>query len=147
MLPRGDAPPRSRAAELAQEAATQTQALWERLSAPGVEPGLSRPQRDVLTTRRCGLDCAVLPDGLHLVGPCCSLLGEIVAPASRRETVSAWCGSLRLERSPAPCLARTSRASQRVLWQLVPGALASASRCVRYRLARASALHGQIHNL
>ena len=25
------------------------------LSTPGVEPGLSRPQRDVLTTRRCGL--------------------------------------------------------------------------------------------
>ena len=25
------------------------------LTAPGVEPGLSRPQRDVLTTRRCGL--------------------------------------------------------------------------------------------
>ena len=24
------------------------------LSTPGVEPGLSRPQRDVLTTRRCG---------------------------------------------------------------------------------------------
>ena len=25
-----------------------------KLSTPGVEPGLSRPQRDVLTTRRCG---------------------------------------------------------------------------------------------
>ena len=25
------------------------------VSTPGVEPGLSRPQRDVLTTRRCGL--------------------------------------------------------------------------------------------
>ena len=24
------------------------------MTAPGVEPGLSRPQRDVLTTRRCG---------------------------------------------------------------------------------------------
>ena len=24
------------------------------MSTPGVEPGLSRPQRDVLTTRRCG---------------------------------------------------------------------------------------------
>ena len=24
------------------------------MSAPGVEPGLARPQRDVLTTRRCG---------------------------------------------------------------------------------------------
>ena len=29
---------------------------WKRkMSTPGVEPGLSRPQRDVLTTRRCGL--------------------------------------------------------------------------------------------
>ena len=29
------------------------------LSTPGVEPGLSRPQRDVLTTRRCGrYECA-----------------------------------------------------------------------------------------
>ena len=27
------------------------------MSTPGVEPGLSRPQRDVLTTRRCGLLC------------------------------------------------------------------------------------------
>ena len=26
----------------------------EEMSTPGVEPGLSRPQRDVLTTRRCG---------------------------------------------------------------------------------------------
>ena len=26
-----------------------------KMSTPGVEPGLSRPQRDVLTTRRCGL--------------------------------------------------------------------------------------------
>ena len=26
------------------------------MSTPGVEPGLSRPQRDVLTTRRCGLE-------------------------------------------------------------------------------------------
>eukprot|EP00973_Karenia_brevis_P027257 3759594-Karenia_brevis.AAC.1 len=25
-----------------------------RMTTPGVEPGLSRPQRDVLTTRRCG---------------------------------------------------------------------------------------------
>eukprot|EP00973_Karenia_brevis_P031271 4316984-Karenia_brevis.AAC.1 len=25
------------------------------MATPGVEPGLSRPQRDVLTTRRCGL--------------------------------------------------------------------------------------------
>ena len=25
------------------------------MSTPGVEPGLSRPRRDVLTTRRCGL--------------------------------------------------------------------------------------------
>ena len=29
-------------------------ATWK-MSTPGVEPGLSRPQRDVLTTRRCGL--------------------------------------------------------------------------------------------
>ena len=27
----------------------------KKMTAPGVEPGLSRPQRDVLTTRRCGL--------------------------------------------------------------------------------------------
>ena len=26
-----------------------------KMTTPGVEPGLSRPQRDVLTTRRCGL--------------------------------------------------------------------------------------------
>ena len=25
-----------------------------KMTTPGVEPGLSRPQRDVLTTRRCG---------------------------------------------------------------------------------------------
>ena len=25
------------------------------MTTPGVEPGLSRPQRDILTTRRCGL--------------------------------------------------------------------------------------------
>ena len=29
--------------------------IWKAMTAPGVEPGLSRPQRDVLTTRRCGL--------------------------------------------------------------------------------------------
>ena len=28
-----------------------------KMSTPGVEPGLSRPQRDVLTTRRCGPCC------------------------------------------------------------------------------------------
>ena len=28
------------------------------MTTPGVEPGLSRPQRDVLTTRRCG-PCAL----------------------------------------------------------------------------------------
>ena len=28
---------------------------YAEMSTPGVEPGLSRPQRDVLTTRRCGL--------------------------------------------------------------------------------------------
>ena len=32
------------------------QAEWIKMSSPGVEPGLSRPQRDVLTTRRWGLD-------------------------------------------------------------------------------------------
>ena len=31
------------------------------MSTPGVEPGLSRPQRDVLTTRRCGLLCLAHP--------------------------------------------------------------------------------------
>ena len=30
------------------------------LTTPGVEPGLSRPQRDVLTTRRCG-PCSMPP--------------------------------------------------------------------------------------
>ena len=29
--------------------------LAAKMSTPGVEPGLSRPRRDVLTTRRCGL--------------------------------------------------------------------------------------------
>ena len=28
--------------------------LVNEMSTPGVEPGLSRPRRDVLTTRRCG---------------------------------------------------------------------------------------------
>ena len=28
------------------------------MTTPGVEPGLSRPRRDVLTTRRCGLSSA-----------------------------------------------------------------------------------------
>ena len=32
-----------------------------KMSTPGVEPGLSRPQRDVLTTRRCGLLCLAHP--------------------------------------------------------------------------------------
>ena len=27
---------------------------YNKLTTPGVEPGLSRPERDVLTTRRCG---------------------------------------------------------------------------------------------
>ena len=31
------------------------------MSTPGVEPGLSRPQRDVLTTRRCGPLCHLSP--------------------------------------------------------------------------------------
>ena len=30
-------------------------ARWHGMTAPGVEPGLSWPQRGVLTTRRCGL--------------------------------------------------------------------------------------------
>ena len=30
-------------------------ALQNEMSSPGVEPGLSRPRRDVLTTRRWGL--------------------------------------------------------------------------------------------
>ena len=29
------------------------------MTTPGVDPGLSRPQRDVLTTRRCGLESRV----------------------------------------------------------------------------------------
>ncbi len=36
-------------------------ALATNMSTPGVEPGLSRPQRDVLTTRRCG-PCGGVPD-------------------------------------------------------------------------------------
>ena len=31
------------------------------MTAPGVEPGLSQPQRDVLTTRRCGLEIKLAP--------------------------------------------------------------------------------------
>ena len=34
------------------------------MSTPGVEPGLSRPQRDVLTTRRCGLGVGLVELGL-----------------------------------------------------------------------------------
>ena len=37
------------------------------LTTPGVEPGLSRPQRDVLTTRRCGLLA-----GASMAGPSCA---------------------------------------------------------------------------
>ena len=29
--------------------------IQKEMTTPGVKPGLSRPQRDVLTTRRCGL--------------------------------------------------------------------------------------------
>ena len=47
--------------------------IGERMSTPGVEPGLSRPQRDVLTTRRCGL-----------------LNGTVVTGAAGHFTVS-WC--------------------------------------------------------
>ena len=32
------------------------------MSTPGVEPGLSRPPRDILTTRRCGLLCLARPN-------------------------------------------------------------------------------------
>ena len=32
---------------------SQEQSFTQQVSTPGVEPGLSRPQRDVLTTRRC----------------------------------------------------------------------------------------------
>ena len=40
-----------------------------KLTTPGVEPGLSRPQRDVLTTRRCGrLSCAGRTHWLILSG-------------------------------------------------------------------------------
>ena len=53
------------------------------LSTPGVEPGLSRPQHDVLTTRRCGLLAAEVL--LQLVG-CCnkSLSGRLRPKANLR---------------------------------------------------------------
>ncbi len=34
--------------------ASRIRPTYANMTAPGVEPGLSRPQRDVLTTRRCG---------------------------------------------------------------------------------------------
>ena len=40
------------------------------VSTPGVEPGLSRPRRDVLTTRRCG------PWFVHGVGCACDPRGS-----------------------------------------------------------------------
>ena len=39
------------------------------MTAPGVEPGLSRPQRDVLTTRRCGR-CISVQHDLHCSSNC-----------------------------------------------------------------------------
>ena len=36
------------------------------MTTPGVEPGLSRPQRDVLTTRRCG-PCRPVPSAFYFV--------------------------------------------------------------------------------
>ena len=50
-----------------------------KMTTPGVEPGLSRPQRDVLTTRRCGLLAAEVL--LQSVG-CCnkSLSGCCLRP-------------------------------------------------------------------
>ena len=38
----------------------------QHMSTPGVEPGLSRPRRDVLTTRRCGL----IPHKNLMLAPC-----------------------------------------------------------------------------
>ena len=42
-----------------------SRALWQTsfgyVSTPGFEPGLPRPQRDVLTTRRCGLEIKLAP--------------------------------------------------------------------------------------
>ena len=42
---------------------TVTVTIWKAMTAPGVEPGLSRPQRDVLTTRRCGRNSSVRMHG------------------------------------------------------------------------------------
>ena len=47
------------------------------LTTPGVEPGLSRPQRDVLTTRRCGR-LQILDAGVHLC--CCRASSQPPAP-------------------------------------------------------------------
>ena len=53
------------------------------MSTPGFEPGLSRPQRDVLTTRRCGQQCSLACVALQV----CSLLGAVAAQDSRSQ---AW---------------------------------------------------------
>ena len=53
------------------------------LSSPGVEPGLSRPQRDVLTARRCGLLAEPIPPS---PGPCAAFGG------ARRAAVGAVVG-------------------------------------------------------
>ena len=49
------------------------------VSTPGFEPGLSRPQRDVLTTRRCGQQRSSARVALKI----CSLPGAVAAQGSR----------------------------------------------------------------
>ena len=49
------------------------------MSTPGFEPGLSRPQRDVLTTRRCGQQRSPARVALKI----CSLPGAVAAQGSR----------------------------------------------------------------
>ena len=55
--------------EVGKIAAGAKESIWfekQEMTAPGVEPGLSRPQRDALTTRRCGLDTS--PPRCHVAG-------------------------------------------------------------------------------
>jgi hypothetical protein len=52
---------------------------YAKMSTPGVEPGLSRPQRDVLTTRRCGLLRVV-----HLGGCVVGWAGQSINERSAR---------------------------------------------------------------
>ena len=54
-------------------------AFQPNLSSPGFEPGLSRPQRDVLTTRRCGQQCSPARVVLQI----CSLPGDVAAQGGR----------------------------------------------------------------